>query len=215
MSEQNLDGNDNLDLPMDDFGSMSDLGTMGGMDNYGGFGDESTAAKYSDLLKDLTNFDPAIQRRIRNWLGLEWDEETEKYIQKKEAIINLRGAHWASGYLGTYQTKTNFITNINEREFTNLQLDIIKMCWLIFPTHEDFAVKRESDWYRLCMELEHSAFLVLAGAGDGKYTKFFGESVHRTENVSLSSGGRNHPHGSAPPQGGGWFDNLKSKVLGR
>jgi len=191
--------------------------SYGGMDDFGGFGDVSNINKYNDLLKELTNFDPTIQRRVRNWLGLEWDEDAKGYRQKDEAIINAKGAKWAIGFLQTYQSKTNIITNINQHEFKNLQLDLITMCWLVFPTIEDFDVKSTADWYRLCTELEHSAFLVLAGAGDGKYTKFLGESVHRTESVQLNNQPRLQGYAGQqqPETKKGMINKFKNMLLGR
>jgi len=103
--ELNLDNlNDNFD----------DMGLSGFDDNnFGGFEDGQTPMnKYSDLLKDLTNFDPAIQERIKNWLGLEWDSQIKDYKQTDSAIINEKGARWAIGILKTYMAKTNIITNI-------------------------------------------------------------------------------------------------------
>jgi len=172
---------------------------------------QSPIDKHSDLLKELTNFDPIIQKRVRNWLGLEWDDEVKEYRQKKHAIINERGARWALGFLQTYQSKTNFITNITQAEFKNLQLDIIKICWLVFPTNDTFGVTCNQDWYRLCTELDNSAFLVLAGAGDGKYTKFLGESVTRTESVNLTP---SENIGNIPARPG-LMANLKNKLFGR
>jgi len=204
--ELNLDNlNDNFD----------DMGLSGFDDNYfGGFEDGKTPMnKYSDLLKDLTNFDPAIQERIKNWLGLEWDSQIKDYKQTDSAIINEKGARWAIGILKTYMAKTNIITNISQSEFKNLQKDIIKIAWLIFPTRDDFGVKSNSDWYRLCTELDNSAFLVLAGAGDGKYTKFLGESVsrHETVNVGDAPDQRNTRTNRKP----GFVEGARNLILGK
>jgi hypothetical protein len=195
---------DNLDKEFNDnYGGLP-------LDDFSDYGNSSPINKHSDLLKELTNFDPMIQTRIRNWLGLEWDDKLKEYTQKQHAIINEKGARWAIGFLQTYQTRTNIITNISQHEFKNLQLDIIKVVWLVFPTIEDFGVNSTADWYRLCTELDNSAFLVLAGAGDGKYTKFLGESVTRNESVNLSP---QQPRNNS--QSGNWFDNMKNGFLGR
>ena len=199
-----LDDNNSYDNNFDDFNS------------YDGFGEggSNPINKHSDLLKELTNFDPAILERIKNWLGLEWDDKIKDYKPTHSAIINEKGARWAIGVLKTYMARTNIITNISQKEFNNLQKDIIKIAWLIFPTRDDFGVKSNSDWYRLCTELDNSAFLVLAGAGDGKYTKFLGESVSRHETVNLSPERRmqnNSMQNSKP----GMIDNVKSFFLGK
>ena len=188
-------GDDNFDLGL-------------GFDDYG---DQAPMTKYSELLKELTNFDPIIQRRIRNWLGLEWDENVKDYTQKKAAIINEKGARWAIGCLETYQCKPNIITNLAREEYMNLKVEIIDLCWLVFPTKfDEFEIKDSADQYRLSNELQHSAFLVLAGAGDGKYTKFLGESHSVHENISLQPTQSNIRRNND-----GFFDGLKKKLLGR
>jgi hypothetical protein len=194
-----------LDTPYaDNLGGMYDgLGDMGGI---------SPMEKHSDLLKELTNFDPIIQERIRDWLGLDYDEQQKDYIQKHPPIINTKGARWAIGFLRTYQSKTNFITNLNQAEYNTIKVEIIDGCWLVFPTKFDqFRVKDTADQWKLSNELQHSAFLVLAGAGDGKYTKFLGESVSRTESVSLNPSQPYQAQGSKV----GWWDGLKDRMLGR
>ena len=203
----------------DNLGSLDDSSLGDGLDNsfddYGmdGLGEsQSPIGRHSDLLKELTNFDPSIKERIKNWLGLEWNSEINDYKQTQNAIINEKGARWAIGVLKTYMARTNIITNINQKEFNNLQQDIIKISWLIFPTRDDFGVKSNADWYRLCTELDNSAFLVLAGAGDGKYTKFLGESVSRHETVNLSPERRNNPQQPGKP---GVLDGVKNFLLGK
>lgn len=184
--------------------------SLDNFDDFLGEDGQTPISKHSDLLKDLTNFDPAIQERIKNWLGLEWNDKLKDYEQTQTAIINEKGARWAIGVLKTYMTKTNIITNISQPEFKNLQKDIIKICWLVFPTRDDFGVKNNADWYRLCTELDNSAFLVLAGAGDGKYTKFLGESVTRHENISLTP-----ERQAAPRKNMGPIEMIKGALLGR
>jgi hypothetical protein len=187
-------------------GLTDDFGIDPFMDGTG----QSPIDKHKDLLKSLTDFDPIVQRKIRNWLGLEWDEEVKDYHQKYPAVINEKGARWAIGLLGTYQSKTNFITNITQIEFKNMQSEILDSVWMVFPTNDTFGVKNNQDWHRLCTELQHSAFLVLAGAGDGKYTKFLGESVTRTESVNLSP-----PTEQRRQEQGGFLSGIRNKLLGR
>lgn len=199
---------DDLGLGLNDDIS-DDLGLGLGTDLWPETG-QSPIDKHSSLLKDLTDFDPIIQQRIRNWLGLDWDKDSKSFKPKLPAIINEKGARWAIGFLRTYQCKTNIITNISKHEFGNLQLDVIKIAWVVFPTNDDFGVKSNADWYRLCTELDNSAFLILAGAADGKYTKFLQESVSRTETVNLSP---------TQPQSrqtkAGLFARIKNGILGR
>jgi hypothetical protein len=166
--------------------------------------------KHADLLKELTNFDPSIQSRMRYWLGLEWDNEAQAYIQKRRPLINEDGVRWALSTLQTYQAKTNIITNLNHDEHIYMHLDIINVIWLTFPTMDEFDVKSNQDWYKLCTELEHAALLVLYGAGDGKYTKFIGESVQRHEHVNL--GGM--PNNNMQVKKAGILQKIKSIIPG-
>lgn len=189
-----------LNDPLDSFNSFDDL-DMGG---------QPPVSKYSELLKELTNFDPIIQRRIRNWLGLEWDDKIQNYLPKKAAIINETGARWVIGCLETYQAKPNIITNLGRDEYVSLKIEIVELAWAVFPTkYDSFGIKDSADQWRLSNELQHSAFLVLAGAGDGKYTKFLGETHTVHENVSVQ------PNAQQKQQASGFMDNLKSTLLGR
>jgi len=196
LSDSEINNNDDF------FGSSFDDMDMGG---------GSPMTKYSELLKELTNFDPIIQRRIRNWLGLEWDDSVRGYIQKKSAIINEKGARWVIGCLETYQAKPNIITNLGREEYMSIKIEIVELAWCIFPTKFDsFDVMDAADQWRLSNELQHSAFLVLAGAGDGKYTKFLGETHTIHENVNLQPNQQQRPQ-----QSSGYMDGIKNTLLGR
>lgn len=185
-------------------------------DSFGGdaWGNESHSPidKHASLLKELTNFKPIIQRRFHNWLGLEFDNDKQEFTKQRHAIMNERGAWWAIGFLQTYQCETNIITNISQHEFNNLQLDMIDVAWRDFGVHDDFGIKCLADWSKICTELQTAAFLVLAGAGDGKYTKFLGESVSRTETINMSQPQGNRPRIRGQP---GMLGKLKNTLLGR
>lgn len=181
--------------------------------DFGGMNNDPPMVKNSDLLKELTDFDPAIQNKIRNWLGMAWDSKSEDYVSRYPPIINEEGARWCIGWLRTYQSKTNIITNLDRNELKNIKIEIVELCWSVFPTKfEDFEIKDSADQYRLSEELQHSAYLVLAGAGDGKYTKFLSTSVSRSENVQLSpENQRNVGNNNASNP----LDSLKNALLGR
>lgn len=216
VNDDDTDDDDTDVEPFNDFPDDLSLDGGGLGDPYWDMGASPNIQRHGDLLKDLTNFDPVIQRRFRNWLGYEWDDKIQDYTKKYAAIINEKGARWAIGFLQTYQSKPNIITNINERESKYLHLDIIDGAWCDFPTIDDFDVKGIANWKRLSRELEHSALLVLAGAGDGKYAKFLGESVHRNENVSINP---YMPSMNMPQTPGnltkGWLNKIKNQFLGR
>lgn len=188
---------------IDDFSSDFDMGMDLG---------RSPLEKHSDLLKELTNFDPIIQTRVRNWMGLAYDAKEEKYIKKRPAIMNLKGTWWCIRVLQVYMSRPNIITNLDKHEIKYLRKDIIQMCWLNFMTKEDFGINGDADWGSIAMELEHSALLVLAGAGDGKYTKFLGDSVTRTESIHVS------PQAQQPQQPlerPGLMQRIKGTIMGK
>ena len=180
-SDINSIGNDNYDLYGDD-----DLGDYGG-------GDISTPMeKHSDLLKQLTNFGPFIKDKINGWLGLTWDAQTEKWINDSdvEPIMNKKCAAWCIDYLKTYTRDNNIITNIGKDEYSNIVDDIIEVVWLGIGTRmEDFEIHEPGDLYRVCVELQHAAELVLMGAGGGKYNELLSTATSRHETVNLSDNG--------------------------
>jgi len=199
-------------LPMDNEVDMfkEDLGFNDNFDNFGAM--STPMEKYGDLLKDLTNFDPQIKDRINGWLGRVWNEESGKYLAdpRTEPIMNEKCALWCIGFLKTYERKTNFITNIDQDEMKYFKHDIIRVVWGNFCTRDDFGITSESDRDRIANELEHSAFLVLAGAGNGKYTKFFSESVTRNENVTLGNNNQN-----IQTRRGGLLNTIKNRIFTR
>lgn len=149
--------------------------------------------KHNDLLKSLTNFDPFLRETFNNWLGLTWNEQTERYEKNKliNPIMNLRGAAWCLGFLKTYTRSNNIITNINHDDYKTIMGEIIEVVWLNLGTRKSLGIKSTGDLLRVCNELEHASALALMGAGDGKYNKFLGTTITRHENINpqLSQGG--------------------------
>jgi len=185
-----------------------------GFNDFDNFGSTTTPMeKHGDLLKDLTNFDPQIKDKVNGWLGRVWNEEHGKYLRdpRTEPIMNEKCALWCIGFLKTYERKTNLITNIDEDEMKYFKFDIIKVVWGNFCTRDDFGITSESDRDRIANELEHSAFLVLAGAGNGKYTKFFSESVTRNENVNLGENNNQKIQSNR----GGLLNTIKNRIFPR
>jgi len=181
-----------------------------------GMGAQPPMERHSGLLKDLTNFDDIIKDIVNSWLGRVWNQEKSEFVTDPliKPIMNELCALWCIGFLKTYARKTNIITNITKTEYNELHVDIIRVIWLGLATRDDFGIQNTSDLYRICVELEHAAILVLMGAGDGKYTKFLGESVQRNESVSYTNAAEN----SRPQmrQGKpGLLAGLKNRLLGR
>lgn len=172
--------------PYDD---MDDDG-LGGF-NDGGFMDESMSPmeKHSDLLKDLTNFDPYLKIKVSEWLGLRWSEEVEKYVKDADVqpTMNTTGARWAVNFLRTYTRGNNIITNTDRDAYVNFMDDVIDVVLLNIGTRaEEFGIKSNGDILSVSTELIHAADLVLIGTGgDKNYTDLLQATVHRTENVSL------------------------------
>lgn len=163
------------DIGYGDFGS-----------NFGGM--PPAGERHNDLLKDLTNFDRYIRDTVNGWLGLIWDEKQQKYVrdQYSEPIMNKKCATWCIGYMRTYVKKNNIITHIGKNEYIWLDCDIIDVIFknLFGRADLDFGIKNSGDILRVCTELQHSAELVLMGAGDGKYNELLSTATQRTENLS-------------------------------
>lgn len=173
MSEDNLREEDDL---YDDYG-----------DDYGGV---PPMEKHNDLLKNLTNFSPYLKETINGWLGVSWSEEENKYIPNPEIkpIMNIKGATWCVSYLKTYVRHNNIITDVSSQEYQNIIHDLIENIWLNVGTRaEEFGINSNGDILRVCNEMQHSAELVLMGAGDGKYNKFLGTVTTRHENASIGN----------------------------
>ena len=166
------------DLDFDDFGSES----------------QPPLEKYSDLLKELTNFNPYLKELVNGWLGLVWDQDSKSYKTSKELIpiMNTKCAGWCVSYLKTYARKTNIITHIGKNEYGFLVNDIIDVLWLnIGLRSETFGIKNNGDILRVCTELQHASELILMGAGDGKYNEMLKTTTNRNENVNTSQKGDN------------------------
>lgn len=172
-----------------------DSNLLGGMDDnylggdYFGGGEETPLSKYSDLIKQLTNFDPYLRNCINGWLGLVWNEKLEKYTRNPlvKPIMNVHGAQWCIDFIRTYTRDNNILTDISHDDYNNLYEDIIRVVWLNLGTKmEDFDINDSGDMWRICIQLTHASILTLMGAGDGKYTKFLGSVTHRSENMSIT-----------------------------
>jgi len=171
------------DLDNDDDMFKDDLG----FDDFGG---ETRAPmeKHSDLLKELTNFEPYLKETVNGWLGLVWDEEKAKHIPSKDIkpIMNSICAGWCISFLKTYTRKNNIITHIGKYEYKFLIEDIIDAVWLNIGLRSDeFGIKNNGDILRICTELQHAAELILMGAGDGRYNTMLGTVTQRNENITM------------------------------
>lgn len=163
--------------------------------------------KHGDLLKELTNFEPYIRDKVNGWLGLVWSQEKETFIVNSavEPIMNIKCANWCIDFLKTYARDNNIITNLSQDEFYNIYFDIVDVLWLNLPLRSDeFGIKCNGDIMKICVEMEHSAILVLLGAGDGKYNKLLTETVNRTENISTS------PLNQQKPKNKGLLTSIKN-----
>ena len=85
-----------------------------------------------------------------------------------------------------------------------------------FKRIEEFEILNNGDILKICVELEHSALLILMGAGDGKYNNLLKESIHRTENVSYTNPmGQGQGSFMQPPQPKkGFINKMKDRFVG-
>jgi hypothetical protein len=160
-------------------------------DSYNGYGGMGGGAFYqhSDLLKELTNFDPYLKETVNGWLGVTWNEEEGKFKKdiNLKPVMNIYCAGWCISFLKTYTRKNNIITDIGKKEYIFVISDVIDVVWLNLGTRmEEFEIKGLGDVIRICNELEHAACLVLMGAGDGKYNRLLGDTTRRNESLSMS-----------------------------
>jgi len=206
---------------------IEDGDDLGGEDDYLGdtfgddfYGEESTSPmqKHADLLKGLTNFSPYLKESLNNWLGITWDEESKSFKPNPsiKPIMNIYGAMWCIGLIKTYVRDNNIITDIREQDYKNILSDHIENIWLNLGTRKEFGIKNNGDLLRVANELEHAAALILMGAGDGRYNKFLGTTIHRTESVGNTPGAiQPYMLGNQAPKKSGFLDKIKRAIIGR
>lgn len=156
-----------------------------------GMGSLSAGQKYPDLLKELTNFTPYIRDTINDWLGLKWDEKEGKATPDPlvTPIMNIKCAIWCISQMKTYARSNNIITDINKEDYTYILLDIVNEVWLnLIARGDEFGIKHNGDIIKICNKLEHSARLVLMGAGDGRYNRLLAETYSHNTSESQQQG---------------------------
>lgn len=180
--ELNLDNEDEFSDIESDFNYNEDASSD--MDMGDGVG--APLDRHNDLLKELTNFDPYLKATFNNWLGLSWSEEKQSFVRNPliTPVMSLNCASWCTGMQKTYARNNNIITDIGSEEYKNMVSDMIDAIWLNLGTREDFKIHEDGDLLRVANELQHSSELALMGAGDGKYNKFLGTTISRTESVT-------------------------------
>lgn len=143
------------------------------------------AQRYSDLLKELTNFEEYLRSCVRSWRGLTMDEDTGKWIPDPELkpMMSKKGADWCYSYLRTYARNNNIITDIETDEYKYIMSSHIEAVLLNLGTRDDLGVTDNGDLIRIANEMEHAALLALVGAWGGKYNKLFGEVMQHREMV--------------------------------
>jgi len=202
---------DSLDFMDDDKNSQeddsfNDLDIDDGFDFDGGAGGMAPIDKHRDLLRDLTNFDPYLKDTFNTWLGLIWDEETQKFSKSTIAdpVMNYKGASWCISLLKTYTRPNNIITHIRQEEYINMMTTIIEVIFINLGTRmEEFGIKHNGDLITIATQLQHSAELILMGAGDGKYNKLLQTTVSRSESVNVGPPQgqyQQHPIGMSQPE---------------
>ena len=73
----------------------------------------------SDLLKQLTDFDPFLQTKVCDWLGMTWNQEAKDYVSKKGVIptMNIHGASKCITFLRTYARNNNILTQLTIQQY--------------------------------------------------------------------------------------------------
>jgi len=208
--EQNI----NPAITTDDFGSND----FYGIDDFG----EGTIPmeKHAELLKQLMDFDPYIKQKFERWVNVYFDEESGEYKTNPygRPIMNITGASWCVSFIDTYARDNNIITDISQQDYNDIREDLIYLVWpTIFTRQKEFGIKCVADCQRVCLEVLHTALLVLMGSGDGKAAKILTETTHRSESVAYTNPTQygQQPVSSPPSRHRkrGFFNKLKH-VLG-
>lgn len=212
---KSLDSEDGLSS---ESGSVGDFGYDGLGDFDGGYGG-GVGDRFSDLLKELTNFDSYFMELLNGWLGLRWDSDSERFVRSKGVvpIMNVRCAVWCLTFLKNYARKNNIITTLRPNDYRYIMSDVIKTVWINLSTKaEEFGLGNDGDIMRVCNELEHGVSLILIGAGDGSYNQLLSTTIQRNESVNLNPqllGGVPVSYGSG--KGGvGVFGKFKNWLVG-
>ena len=166
------------DFADDDLNFLDNI-ESGGIDNT----NDIPLEKHKDLLKKLTDFAKYLKETVHEWLGLRYDQKNNAYIRDEnlQPIMNIQGAVWCVNFMKTYARENNIITDISKEHYTYMMLDIIDTIWSQLITKaEDFEIKTNTDILSIANKLEHTAALVLMGAGDGRYNKFLQSTYHHT-----------------------------------
>ena len=163
--EPNIEQSQDID---DDYGSIYD--DM----NYG----ETVMPmeKHSELLKQLTDFDPFLKKMVTEWLGYTWSEKDKDYIKDEnlKPIMNLQGARWCVGFLRIYTRDNNIITELDKNTYNNLMTDIIDTSILNIGTRaEEFGINSNGDCILVWNQLIHASDLILIGTGGKNYKDLF------------------------------------------
>lgn len=170
--------------------------------------------KYSDLLKELTNFSPYIRGCIFNWIGLFWNEEKQQFEQCQDikSIMSYQGAIWCGSLLRTYTRNNNIITDISQYEYIEMMKNNIDTVFLNIGTRDEFEIVEEGDLLRVADEILNASRLALMGAGDGKYNKLLETTIQRHESVNQMPQVPQYYPQLLPQQKRGFFSGIKQKL---
>jgi len=195
------DDNDKIDdgLDLDDDFFNEDLNFNNDHDSYSSSGIDN---RNSDLLKELTNFEPFIKAMFQDWLGMRFNEETEKWEKDPDIapLMNKKGAWWCVNFLRPYTRDNNIITNLTLEDYRDIMEDVIEdVIYNIGPKADDFEITDNGNIRKVCDQLIHSVQLILLGAEDGKYSDVITNTTRRSENTSYGReprGPQNRHNGS-------------------
>jgi len=186
-SRQQVPNDDDLDLDISsDEDDDYNYDINDGMGDFGG-GGPNPMEKHNDLLKDLTNFDPYLKKKMYDWMGYKWDDDKARYVPEPdiEALLNYKGAKRLISILGTYTRGNNILTNLDDNSYKELIGDLVEtLCYSIGPDMQEYGIESNSKFLLLINDIEAAVKLVLQGAGGGKYTEFLGTTIQRNESVS-------------------------------
>jgi len=199
------------DFYQDDFND--DFSDMGGgvvpMDRHG------------DLLKELTDFDPYLKKKMYEWMGFSFNIRSGKFEKDKdiEPLLNYKGARRMISFLGTFARGNNIITTLDQRGYNELMTYVIEtMAFSVGPYKEEYGMITNADFLYFWNDLQCAVILVLSGAGGGKYSELLSTTTQRNESISqqMQQGQGGYGGGMYPQQQGkkGFLSTMKNMITG-
>lgn len=182
---------------------------------------EMPMEKHSDLLRQLTDFDPHVQQMFYDWLAVEYNEDEKTTIPLKgiKPMMNEQGCRAALTILRTYLRGNNIITQLDQANYNAIMMDCGEYIATTMGVNDElYGIKSDSDYYMIFNQLYHSIQLVLLGAGGtNTYKDLLKGTVSHQERGSdggYYAPGMPMPHGQGQPPRQGFTKRIYNRFFG-